>query len=116
MDKINKKLHQAMEQKLDQIIADPGDEDKQYLYDQLETMYKARTEYEKIAQGARENETQTKEHRKDRIVNVVTQVGLAVGGWVVYDAWYKRGLKFEETGSLTTTWIRNLISKMFPKK
>lgn len=35
---------------------------------------------------------------------------------VAYGVWYKKGLKFEETGTVTSTMTRNLISKMLPKK
>lgn len=35
---------------------------------------------------------------------------------VAYGTWYNRGLKFEETGTVTSPMTRNLISRMLPKK
>lgn len=61
-------------------------------------------------------EAQRKSDRVNLIVNIVVQVGLAIGGWIVYDIWNRRGLKFEETGTVTSPWTRNLMSKMTPKK
>lgn len=61
-------------------------------------------------------EAQRKSDRVNLIVNIGVQVGLAIGGWIVYDIWNRRGLKFEETGTVTSPWTRNLISKMTPKK
>lgn len=60
-------------------------------------------------------EAQHKEQVKDRRINVAVQIGLAVVGWVVYDIWHRRGLKFEETGTITSPQTRNLISNMLPK-
>ena len=59
---------------------------------------------------------QLSEQVKDRYINCGVQVGLALLSVFAYDQWYRRGLKFEETGSVTSPWIRNIISKMVPKK
>ena len=61
-------------------------------------------------------ELQCKNQKIDRWINVGLQVGLMIGGWIAYDIWQRRGLKFEEDGVITSPWTRNLMSKMFPKK
>lgn len=61
-------------------------------------------------------ETQAKEMALDRWVNLGIQVGLTLVGILAYDCWYRRGLKFEETGTVTTPMTRNLISRMLPTK
>ena len=61
-------------------------------------------------------ETQTKEMALDRWVNLGLQVGLTLVGIFAYDRWYRRGLKFEETGTITSPMTRNLISRMLPNK
>lgn len=61
-------------------------------------------------------ELQRENQKIDRWVNVGLQVGLMIGGWIAYDIWQRRGLKFEEDGVITSPWTRNLMSKMFPKK
>lgn len=61
-------------------------------------------------------ERQISEQVIDRWVNVGLQVGLALMGIGAYDAWYRRGLKFEENGTIASPMIKNLISRMLPKK
>lgn len=61
-------------------------------------------------------ETQTRGMALDRWINLGLQVGLTLVGIVAYDCWYRRGLKFEKTGTVTTPMTRNLISKMLPTK
>lgn len=57
---------------------------------------------------------QYKAQNLDRWVNVGIQVGLTVLSIVSYDIWLRKGLKFEETGTVTSPQTRNLISKMLP--
>lgn len=61
-------------------------------------------------------ELQRENQKIDRLVNVGLQAGLMIGGWIVYDIWQRRGLKFEENGVVASPWTRNLMSKMFPRK
>ena len=35
---------------------------------------------------------------------------------VAYGVWYHKGLKFEETGTVTSAMTKNLIARMLPKK
>ena len=60
-------------------------------------------------------ENQLHEQSCDRWVNVGLQVALTLAGIIAYDIWHRRGLKFEETGSITSPQTRNLCSKMIPK-
>jgi hypothetical protein len=60
-------------------------------------------------------ENQVREEVKSRWINVGLQIGLTVLGIVAYDIWNRRGLRFEETGSITSPQTRNLYSKMLPK-
>lgn len=77
-----------------------------------------RVELEELKRGdaIKNDEFQRENQKIDRWVNVGLQAGLMIGGWIVYDIWHKRGLKFEETGTITSPWTRNLMSKMFPRK
>lgn len=61
-------------------------------------------------------EAQLDEQKLDRWVNLGMQVGLAMLSIVAYDIWNRRGLKFEETGTITSPMTRNLLSKMLPKR
>lgn len=59
---------------------------------------------------------QLKGQSKDRWLNFVAQIGLGIAGLIAYDIWYRRGLKFEEEGSVRAPMTRNLITGMLPKK
>ena len=49
-------------------------------------------------------------------ISMSVQAGLTIGGWIAYSVWYHKGLKFEETGTIGNGMVKNLQSKMFPKK
>ena len=48
------------------------------------------------------------------MIGAGVQIGLAYAGFKAYDAWYTRGLKFEETGMVSSPMLKNLQSKMLP--
>lgn len=61
-------------------------------------------------------EEKIKEAKIDRYCRIgVTLVSVTLP-LMVYGHWYKRGLKFEETGTLTSTTLRGVISKFNPFK
>ncbi len=43
------------------------------------------------------------------------QIGTTLLTMLAYNYWFKKGLKFEETGTITSPHNRNLISSMLPK-
>lgn len=102
---------------------DYSSDEKSKAIDDLTQLYKLRIEEEKIEtaqmDGDREKEArrqQMKSQSIDRWANIALQVGLAVGSWIAYDIWYRRGLRFEETGTITAPMTRNLCSRLLPKK
>lgn len=62
------------------------------------------------------NKVQLEERKLDRWVDLGAQVGLTLIGVIAYDIWFRKGLKFEETGTITSPMTRNLFSKMLPKR
>ena len=59
---------------------------------------------------------QLNQERKDHIIkNLLTTVSV-LGGFALTVWGTNKTLKFEETGTITTTAGRNLISRLFPKK
>lgn len=60
-------------------------------------------------------EKQLKEQKTDRLANLGVQIGLSLLSIVAYDIWNRRGLKFEEHGTITSPMTRNLLLKMLPK-
>ena len=93
-----------------------GSDEKQKAIGSVVELYKVVNEE---AEAEREREERRKQ-RKEQILNTIINVGvpavLTVGGWFAYDRWFAKGLKFEETGTITSPWIRNITSKMTPKK
>lgn len=61
-------------------------------------------------------EKQMKEQSLDRWINVGVQAGLTLFSIIAYNCWFNRGLKFNETGTITDPMTKNLLSKMLPKK
>lgn len=61
-------------------------------------------------------EAQMEDQKIDRLVRTgiaMVEIGLPL---VCYGHWFRKGLKFEETGSITSSMMRNLINKFKTKK
>lgn len=71
---------------------------------------------EQMAVEAEKAEATLMSESKSRKLRLVADIGLAVGGWIAYDIWFNRGLKFEMEGTVTNPWTRGLIGKLLPKK
>lgn len=64
-------------------------------------------------------EDEANENKKNRLVNVIktgAEIGLSVGTAVLYYSMYKKGLKFEETGTFCSTMVKNHLSKFKLRK
>lgn len=81
-----------------------GSEERSRATNDVVAMYKANVEKQKIT-----------EERWFKVATIATQLAIAVGGWILYDKWSARGMKFEETGHVSSKWTQNLNSKMTPK-
>lgn len=57
-------------------------------------------------------------HKDILVISISCGVQLlgTVIGIAAYNAWLNKGLKFEETGTITTPETKNLLSKMIPRK
>lgn len=100
--------------RIEEVRAEAEQKDKRDRY----KLEKSQMEQDILARSAEkaDKEALRKDQNLDRWIGLGVQVGLAVGGWLVYDIWNRRGLKFEETGTITSPWTRNLVSRMLPKK
>ena len=59
-------------------------------------------------------EAQHKSQNLDRWINVGLMTGQLLITIIAYDIWNRRGLKFEEEGTIRSPHTRNLFSKMIP--
>lgn len=125
MDKVRELLDHEIEEELKELsnIDFKEKDERSKTIEELTQLYKLRIEEAKIEQAnfaaiceKEAKEAQVDSQAKDRWFNIALQVGLAIGGWVAYDIWNRRGLKFEETGTITSPMTRNLLSRMLPKK
>lgn len=117
MDKIRGLMDERIESELltlDQLA--PGSEQKSKVIADLDKLYKLRIEESKVINENEKLKADQKQRKLDRIFNAALNGGIAIGGWICYDIWSRRGFKFEQTGSVGTPWLRNLIAKMLPGK
>lgn len=117
MDKIKELMDERIESELlslDQM--EPNSEQRTEVIATLDKLYRLRIEEAKVTNEHAKIESEQKQKKLDRIVNVILNGGIAIGGWICYDIWSRRGYKFESTGSISTPWLRNLVSKMLPGK
>lgn len=84
--------------------------------ERIDTENRMEIERTKIDDAKESEEIQRKDRTRDLLANVGLQAGIAIGGWIAYSIWLRKGFKYEETGVVGSPWTRNLISKMFPKK
>ena len=122
MDKIQALLDERIEKDIQNLDMLDGSQ-KSDAIDDLTKLYKLRIEDTKInvdqAVSAKELELKQKQansQKVDRWINVGLQVGLSLASLIAYDIWFRRGLKFEETGSIGSPMTRNLLSRLIPKK
>ena len=108
MDRIREKLEE-------QILADienlshmqPGSEEYERAVDTLAKLYGVRIEEDKTVDD--------KQERVFRIIRIAVDGAGIVLPLIFYGVWMRRGLKFEETGAVTSPIVRNLFSKITPK-
>lgn len=110
-----------------------GDEQKAVV-DNIVKLYKMGTEEGKLAvdyeeskerlemerkQAELDEELKVKQYKKDRLVSFL-KLGIDACGIVFplmfYASWMKRGFKFEQEGTFTSTTFRNLFNKFKPTK
>ena len=124
MDQIREKLDEEIETEIQDLAElEPGSEEKSKAIEGVTKLYRLKLDEieaetrRKESENERElKEAQRKDSNRAQWISVAVQVGLAVAGWVCYDIWHRRGLKFEETGTVTSPWTRNLMSNMKPKR
>lgn len=123
-DRISASLDDVIGKEIEGVkYLEPGTEQKAKAIDNLKNLYMLRIEEAKLEHERRERidemdvkHAQLKSQSVDRWLNMGLQIGLTLGGWLMYDIWNRRGFKFEETGTVRSPWTRNLISRMLPKK
>lgn len=104
-DSVSKKLDEAIENELNGMLAAYENDVVISLasVDRLERLYDLRNESKKI-----------EEQKFNRYFVAGTAIISTVLPLACYGVWFKKGLKFEELGTFTSTTFRNLLSKIKP--
>lgn len=127
-------LEKQIKDDFDNIQSLPEGDEKNTAIDNVVKLYKLKIEEDRLEAefndkfDEREREYEDKLNERElkanqakvqNIQNWVMGIGqllMTVLGFVAYDIWNKRGLKFEETGTIAAQTNRNLFSKLTPKK
>lgn len=83
--------------------------------DQIENQTRMELDTKKVENEIDSDKVKRKGANLDRWISLGLQIAIPLGTFIAYDIWHRRGLKFEETGTITSPWTRNLMSKMTPK-
>ncbi len=93
-----------------------GSEEKSKAVDDLATLYRLRIEETKAETEREEKRVATTEMAKDRNFKLIAEAGIATMTMAFYAYWMRKGFKFEETGTFTSTTFRGLFNKFKPTK
>jgi hypothetical protein len=127
-EEIRKMLEEEIKTEIrDLSTLEPGSKEKSTAIGDLAKLYKLRIEETKNEwdfsekYDAREGDKQLKkdqleEQVKDRYFRFGVEVASIILPLIFYAAWMKRGFKFEETGTYTSTTFRNLFNRFKPTK
>ncbi len=131
MEEINKLMDEELKRQITSLTTlEPGSDKQTAAVKNLTALYEARINEDKIlldAEDKRETramarsdfhlkQAEQEERKVDRLLHAgiaLLEIGLPL---VCYGHWFRDGLKFEETGSITSSMMRNLINKFRPKK
>ena len=120
-DKIQKQLDEVIQTELEGVESAAMPSEKEKAIANVTELYKLRIEEAKLEQAKNDKlteqdirEAQLKGQKLDRWLNLGLQIGLTVGGRVMFSMWQRREMKFELEGTPTTPMFRNLLSKMTP--
>lgn len=117
MDDIKHLLDAAIVAEFEKLSSmEAGSEGKAKATEDLAKLYKLRIDEIKAENERKDKKAQRKDLKHDRWTDFGLQLGLTAGGWLFYYICLHKGLKFEETGTIRSPWIRNVVSRMTPKK
>lgn len=133
-------LLEAIVEQFDRLDQCEDEEERKKIIDNLSTLYRLKLdetrldgEYERDLhkfefdrkqyeddKASKEDEKryrddQAREEKIDKYIEFGIKGGTTVLMIIAYDVWYRRGLKFEETGTVSTRMTQNLIGKLIPR-
>lgn len=119
MDESIKKMldEEIMEEITDLSNLQSGSEEKSTAIDDLVKLHKLRIEEAKVElEGEKLKKDPITEQSKDRYLRFGLEAAGIILPLIFYAAWMKKGFKFEETGTYTSTTFRGLFNRFRPNK
>ena len=108
-DSIRSKLDKELKRQLDDISQmTEGEEKTSRSIEDFTKLYKLTLEDDKVELEC--------EKKKERLVKIGIAAAELVLPLMFYAVWFRKGLKFEETGSFTSTTFKGLINRFRPSK
>lgn len=123
MNEINEKLEESIKSGFEKLSSSqPGSDEWKKTVEQLDTLYKLKLEEDKlkleekrVSAQANTDSQKNKEQHLISWVNVGVQIWSTVFMATCYNIWLNKGYKFEETGTIRSPHMRNLIGRILPR-
>lgn len=117
MSVVNDLIERTLVEKIEELDKlEFGSEEHSKAVDDICKLYRVRIDKEKNDKESVKFREQMDEQRKDRyfrLAGIVIPIGLSLSGYALL---MRQGLKFEETGTISSSWVRNLIHSFKPVK
>jgi len=113
-EEIKNLLGERIKSEIRNLSSLPPSKEKTNLIDDLVKLYKLRIEEIKIEKHNAHEKAKLEEQIKDRYFKLVVEAAGIILPLIFYGIWLRRGFKFEETGTFTSTTFRNLFNRFKP--
>lgn len=117
MDESKKMLEEEIKTEIQRLSTlTPGSKERIAAVDELSKLYHLKIDEAKSLEDAKVKTDLMSEQAKDRYFKLGIAAAELVIPLVFYSTWMKRGFKFEETGTFTSTTFRGLFNRFKPTK
>lgn len=128
MDEIQKKLDEVIEQEIEELSKfKSGSREKADAIDDLAKLYRLRIEETKnkqdhvdVCEARKEDALMKRDQFVEQVKDRYFKLGIAAAELVLplafYAVWMRKGFKFEESGTFTSTTFKGLFNKFKPTK
>jgi hypothetical protein len=117
MDESKKMLEEEIQAAIQRLSSlTPGSKERTAAIDELSKLYHLKIDEVKSLEDTKVKKDQMSEEAKDRYFKLGIAAADLIIPLVFYGTWMKKGFKFEETGTFTSTTFRSLFSRFKPTK
>lgn len=117
MNESKKMLEEEIRSEIQRLSAlTPGSKERTAAIDELSKLYRLKIEETESLEEIQVKNDQMSEQAKDRYFKLGIAAAELVIPLVFYGVWMKKGFRFEETGTFTSTTFRGLFNRFKPTK